>query len=69
MSDSKLVKIEQLPLFRKDQRKRELIHTIDSINDRYGEFTITRGRLLEPTTGSGVISPSWRPSGVKRIEY
>ncbi len=69
VSMSNLVKVEQLPLFEKDQRKRELTHAIDSINDRYGEFTVTRGMLLEPATGPGVISPAWHPSGVKRVEY
>ena len=69
VSVSNLVKVEQLPLFKKDQRKMDLMHAIDSINDRYGEFTVTRGMLLEPATGPGVISPAWRPSGVKRVEY
>lgn len=67
VSVSNLAKIEQLPLLKKDRRKRELVHAVDSINDRYGEFTVTRGRLLEPIKDPGVISPAWRPSGVKRI--
>lgn len=69
VSVSNLVKVEQLPLFKEDQKKRDLIHAVDSINDRYGEFTVARGTLIEPTTSPDVISPAWRPGGVKRIEY
>jgi DNA polymerase-4 len=69
VSVSNLVKLEQMPLFKKDQRKADLIKTIDSINNRYGEFTVSRAMLLEPNDGPGVISPAWRPSGVRRIEY
>jgi DNA polymerase-4 len=69
VSVSNLAKTEQLPLFRKDQKKRDLIHALDSINDKYGEFTVARGALIKPNTGHGVISPAWRPSGVRRVEY
>ncbi|MBI2559782.1 MAG: DNA polymerase IV [Planctomycetes bacterium] len=69
VSVSNLAKIEQLPLFNEGQRKKKLVHAVDSINDKYGEFTVERGTLIEPTTGHGVISPAWRPCGVKRVEY
>ena len=83
VSVSGLAKIEQQPLFKKDRKEKDLIHAVDSVNDRYGEFTLARGRLLEPVNGNGngnghgsngnggngVISPAWRPNGVKRVEY
>lgn len=69
ISMSNLVKVEQLPLFKEDRKKRCLIHAVDSINNKYGEFTVARGTLIEPTTSPDVISPAWRPCGVKRIEY
>ncbi|MBI4007950.1 MAG: DNA polymerase IV, partial [Planctomycetes bacterium] len=69
VSVSNLAKIEQLPLFNEGQRKKKLVHAVDSINDKYGEFTVERGTLIEPTTGHGVISLAWRPCGVKRVEY
>ncbi|MCB7128669.1 MAG: hypothetical protein J3T61_03935, partial [Candidatus Brocadiales bacterium] len=80
VSVSGLAKIEQQPLFKKDRKEKDLIHAVDSVNDRYGEFTLARGRLLEPvngngngnghgSNGNGVISPAWRPNGIKRVEY
>ncbi len=69
VSMSNLIKMEQLPLFKEGQRKRKLVRAVDSINDKYGEFTVTRGTLIEPTTSPDVISPAWRPCGVKRVEY
>lgn len=69
VSVSNLVKIEQLPLFREDQRKRGLTHAMDAINNKYGEFTVARGALIEHPTSPGVISPAWRPCGIKRVEY
>lgn len=65
VSVSNLVKMEQLSLLKEDQRKRDLIQAVDSINDRYGEFTVARAKLLKPVTGPQVISPAWRPSGAK----
>ncbi len=74
VSVSNLARVDQLPLLKKDRVKRDLVHALDTINDRYGEFTVTRGRLLGPVNGNGhggpgVISPAWRPNGVKRVEY
>lgn len=69
VSVSNLVKLEQLPLFKEVQRRRELIQAIDSINDRYREFTVTRGMLLEPSSSPGIIFPAWRPYGIKKMEY
>ncbi len=80
VSVSNLATVDQLPLLKKDRAKRDLVHALDTINDRYGEFTVARGRLLAPVNGNGhngngnghghgVISPAWRPNGVKRVEY
>ncbi len=84
VSVSNLAAVDQLPLLKKDRVRRDLIRALDTINDRYGEFTVARGRLLAPvngnghsngngngsgTNGHGVISPAWRPNGVKRVEF
>jgi DNA polymerase-4 len=58
----------QVPLFEEDRKRERLLHAVDGINDRFGEFTITWGTILEKTEEPGVISPAWRPVGVKRVE-
>ncbi|MEK6590563.1 MAG: DNA polymerase IV [Nitrospinota bacterium] len=58
----------QLPLYEEDRKKEITLIAMDGINDKFGDFTITWGRLLERDRESGVISPSWRPEGVKRVE-
>ena len=58
----------QLPLFEEEVRRERLLETMDAVNDRFGDFTLTWGTLLERDRGAGVISPAWRPEGVKRVE-
>jgi DNA polymerase-4 len=55
--------VVQLPLFIDEQKRKFVADAMDSINDRYGEFTITRGTLAEWFRHARVISPAWRPSG------
>jgi DNA polymerase-4 len=60
---------EQLALFPDERRHNELVRSMDSINDRFGEFTVTFGSLLKnKEKGSHVISPAWRPSGIRSME-
>lgn len=58
---------QQLPLFEGDRKRESLLSTIDSLNSRFGDFTVTWGTILEREPEPGVISPAWRPEGVKRI--
>ncbi len=58
----------QEELFETDRRRGELLSMMDSINDRFGSFTVTWGALADDKAPSGVISPAWRPVGVKRID-
>jgi DNA polymerase-4 len=59
----------QLPLFVQDRRQFLLTEARDCINDRYGDFTVMFGSLLEQKNkGSHVISPAWRPQGVRNVE-
>jgi DNA polymerase-4 len=68
VSVSNLTKnISQIPLFRADRNKKAATRTMDEINDRYGDFCITWCTLLERYHHKGIISPSWRPSGVKCV--
>jgi len=57
----------QIPLFGTDRIKQAATHTMDTINDRYGDFCITWGTLIERYHHKGVISPAWRPDGVKCV--
>jgi DNA polymerase-4 len=63
-----LARYSQLPLFAEHARDDRRVESMDRINDRYGEFTITYGTLLLRSREPGVISPSWRLSGARRVE-
>ena len=68
ISVSNLTKnLAQIPLFSTDRNKEAATRTMDEINNRYGDFCITWGTLVERYHHKGVISPSWRPSGIKCI--
>ncbi|MFK8068987.1 MAG: DNA polymerase IV [Gammaproteobacteria bacterium] len=46
-----------------DQKKKDLFNTIDHINNRYGEFTISPAPLLNRSDMPNVIAPAWKPDG------
>jgi DNA polymerase-4 len=59
---------EQLSLFQEVQKKSDAIKAMDAINDRFGEFKVTFGSLLSADEkGSRVISPAWRPDGIRNV--
>lgn len=57
----------QLSLFKESRRRKSLLQTMDRINDRYGDFTLIWGSYKIQEVDSGVISPAWRPSGVRCV--
>ena len=61
---------EQLPLFQQSDegRKAALAEAVDAINDKFGEHTVTLGSSLSQEKGQRVISPAWRPSGVRKSD-
>jgi DNA polymerase-4 len=63
-----LAQYSQIPLFAEHLKEEKLIESMDVVNDRYGEFTVTYGALLARSREPGVISPSWRPAGARRVE-
>jgi len=69
VSISELTKdLRQMELFDGERRREELLDAVDSINGRFGESTLTWATLLERDEPvPGVISPAWRPTGVKRV--
>jgi len=59
---------DQLPLLAEERRAYGLTAAADCINDRYGDFCLMSASLLEQTgKGSHVISPAWRPAGIRRV--
>jgi len=62
----------QLPLFPEERKKAVLADAMDEVNDRYGNFSVTFASLLDnekaPEKGSHVISPAWRPEGIRSVD-
>jgi DNA polymerase-4 len=59
----------QLPIFPEERRQVLATGAMDMVNDKFGEFTVTFGSIVEAEDkGSHVISPAWRPSGIRNVE-
>lgn len=59
----------QMELFEGDRRRERLLGAVDEINSHFGRSTLTWATLLEDAdSGPGVISPAWRPTGVKSVD-
>jgi DNA polymerase-4 len=60
----------QLALFENsDASEREaLLKAMDAVNDKFGEYKITWASTVNQERGHGVISPAWRPSGVRKSD-
>ncbi|GFO56885.1 DNA polymerase IV [Geomonas sp. Red276] len=59
---------EQLPLFGEDRRKALLAGAMDAVNDRFGESSVTFGTLLGQRNTAKIISPAWRPEGLRNVD-
>ena len=60
---------QQLPLFEDERRRVLATAAMDEVNDRYGNFTVTYGSVLDnEEKGSFVISPAWRPDGIRNVD-
>jgi len=59
-----------LPLFQEPDhdKKAALAKAVDTVNDKFGEHTVTLGAALAEEKGQRVISPAWRPSGVRKSD-
>jgi len=59
-----------LPLFQEPDhdKKAALAKAVDIVNDKFGEHTVTFGAALAEEKGQLVISPAWRPSGVRKSD-
>lgn len=62
ISVSNLVRdLKQTTVF-ENPKTGSLFEAVDTVNNKYGEFSVARARLQERAPGPRVISPSWRPS-------
>jgi DNA polymerase-4 len=60
---------EQLPLFEGERRAALATAAMDEANRRFGAFAVTYASVLETRErGSHVISPAWRPDGIRRVD-
>ena len=61
---------EQMPLFLEDRKRLEATRAMDAVNERFGSMVVTFGTLLtnEDKKGSNVISPAWRPEGIRNVK-
>jgi DNA polymerase-4 len=45
-----------------------MVRAMEAVNNRYGDFTIIFASLLDTEEkGSHVISPAWRPDGIRCV--
>ena len=58
----------QYHLFPEVRRYEQLTEAVDSVNDRYGSFSVTYGSSLNHQKNAKVISPAWRPEGIRKVD-
>ena len=59
--------VRQYTLFPDDHRKEMVTEAMDDVNDRYGNFSVSFGSVLDSERGARVISPAWRPDGIRYV--
>lgn len=57
----------QLPLLREYAGRRDLLRAVDNINEKYGDYTISWAACRPYRWRPSVISPAWRPKGIRNI--
>jgi len=58
----------QMLLFKDKKREKALLQAMDAVNDRYGDFKLIWASYLKHTEPPRVISPAWKPSGIRNID-
>ena len=62
------VETDQMCLFTDRAKEKALLRAMDTINDRFGDFKLIWASCLEKADISRVISPAWRPTGVRNVK-
>jgi DNA polymerase IV len=57
----------QMVLFEEQRREKTLLQAVDAVNDRFGDFKIIWASYLQQQEPPRVISPAWKPSGVRNV--
>ncbi len=55
-------------LFETETKQKKLLQVMDSVNSSFGTTSIGWGSVFQKEEDSGVISPAWRPSGVRKVD-
>ncbi|MBI5181178.1 MAG: DNA polymerase IV [Nitrospirae bacterium] len=58
----------QLPLLESEKRRVSLLHAVDAVNDRFGDSKLIWASSNMQEREADVISPAWRPSGVRYVD-
>jgi DNA polymerase IV len=61
---------EQMTLFQERDREKKaaLTKAVDMVNDKFGEHAVTFASTISQEKEHRVISPAWRPSGVRKSD-
>ena len=61
---------DQMTLFRDPAREKRaaVARAMDMVNDKFGELTVTYAATIGEEKDHKVISPAWRPSGVRKSD-
>jgi DNA polymerase-4 len=61
---------EQMTLFQENDREKKaaLTKAVDTVNDKFGEHAVTFASTITQEKEHRVISPAWRPSGVRKSD-
>ncbi len=69
LSDLRQEEGQMLLFDQRDQKKKEaLARAVDAVNDKFGEHTVTLASTIARKEGPGVISPAWRPTGIRKSD-
>jgi DNA polymerase-4 len=58
----------QMSLFEDTERRKSLLNAMDEVNNRYGDFRLTWAAYMKQAEHPRVISPAWRPSGIRSVD-
>ncbi len=62
----------QMHLMEESRKRRDLLYAMDEVNNRYGDGAATwaalKGRAERKRSRAGVISPAWRPGGIRNVQ-
>jgi DNA polymerase-4 len=57
----------QMVLFEDQRKERAILRAVDALNDKFGDFKIIWASYLEQREPPRIISPAWKPSGIRNI--